>query len=77
MRLIGLLIALAIIGLLIVRQLEQPAVDDMAHPADTTTPQPPRVPQRAEDVPAFERELEQFTDDARELQQQRLDQATQ
>lgn len=75
MRLIGLLIVLAIIGLLTARQLTGPS-DEPDVGSTANGHQPPRVPQRAEDVPEFEREMHRYTDEIQEEQRRRIEEAT-
>lgn len=65
MRLIGILIALLIVGLIIMRQLGGPSTDLST---DTVTANPgqigsaPKVPQRPQELPAFEKEVKTFID---------------
>lgn len=63
MRLIMLLLALAVAALLIYRQLSQP-VTPQAPVVVEGLPQTPAIPQRPQDLPRFEQELNQFVDEA-------------
>lgn len=60
MRLIMLLLALAVAALLVYRQLSQPLTPQ----APVVVEGVPAVPQRPQDLPRFEQELNQFVDEA-------------
>ena len=77
MRLVGLLIVLVIIGLLTARQLTGPSDPYPAELTGSGEQQPPRVPQRMEDVPAFERDMQRYTEDMQAEQRRRLEEAMQ
>lgn len=73
MRMILLLLALLIVGLLVYQQLGGIPDRSIDPPESEAGSQAPRVPQRPEDLPAFEREMQQFMQDSAEERRQRLD----
>jgi len=76
MRLILVLIALLVVGLLVKHQLtDQPAPVTEIPAIDA--PQPPAVPTRPQDVPGFDKDMNQFMDDAEARQKQQIEQAQQ
>jgi hypothetical protein len=73
MRMIVILLALLIVGLLVYQQLGG-LPDRSIDPAGSETgTEVPRVPQRAQDLPAFEQQMQQFMQDSAEERRQRLD----
>ena len=73
MRMIVILLALLIVGLLVYQQLGG-LPDRSIDPEDSETgTEVPRVPQRAQDLPAFEQQMQQFMQDSAEERRQRLD----
>ncbi|AGA33072.1 hypothetical protein TVNIR_1402 [Thioalkalivibrio nitratireducens DSM 14787] len=73
MRVIVLVLVLLIIGWLVARQL-----GDMADPGAGSTDREseqatPRVPQRVQELPAFEGTMQRFVDDAARHRQERRD----
>lgn len=74
MKLIGLLIALAIVGLLVARQQGGPSPEGPKY--DAEAPQPPRVPTQGRDVPQFERDMDHFMDDSERQQKERIEEMT-
>jgi len=60
MQLIGILLALLVVGWLVFSQLgDKPAVD-ANHSSDTQALQVPKVPQTLDGVPAFEQQMDDF-----------------
>ncbi len=72
MRILGVLIALLIVGYLILGQ-RQTARVDLVPENVTEAPQPPRVPQRQEDVPRFQEDMNDFMQDAERQRKERLE----
>lgn len=73
MRSIVVLLALLIVGLLVYQQLGG-LPGRSVEPVDSETgPEIPRVPQRPQDLPAFEQQMQQFMQDSAEERRQRLD----
>lgn len=73
MRLIVILLALLIVGLLAYQQLgglPDRSIEPVGGEADA---QVPRVPQRPQDLPVFEQQMQQFMQDSAEERRQRLD----
>ncbi|MFO8154025.1 hypothetical protein [Thioalkalivibrio sp.] len=73
MRMILMLLALLIVGLLVYRQLGGLSDRPSAAPDGATESQAPRVPQRPQDLPAFEQEMQQFMEDSAQERRQQLD----
>jgi hypothetical protein len=73
MRLIVLLVVLLIIGLLVHRQIGEIPDRSVDVPAAGSGPEVPRVPQRPQDLPVFERQMDQFMQDAGEERRRQLD----
>ena len=73
MRMILLLLALLIVGLLVYQQLGGPPDRSIEVPDGGAASQAPRVPQRPQDLPAFEQDMQQFMQDSAEERRQRLD----
>lgn len=70
MRIIIILVVLAIIGLLAARQLQAPAPSPDNRAKDT----PPAVPTRPQDVPKFQKDMNQFMEDQGKKQHDRIEQ---
>ena len=71
MRLVGILVALAILALLVARQ---PGVGPSSgERAERESGQPPSVPQEAGDVQQFEEDMDEFMDETEQRQRERLD----
>lgn len=78
MKLILLLAALLIVGLLVNQQLNQGTAADAERAAEASGgSQVPEVPTKPEDVPQFEKDMNSFMEDEAAKQQKQLDQATQ
>ncbi len=73
MRMILLLLALLIVGLLVYQQLGGLPERSIEPPEGEAASQAPRVPQHPQDLPAFERDMQQFMQDSAEERRQRLD----
>lgn len=73
MRLIVLLLALLIVGLLVHRQLAVAPAPSVELPGDGAAAEVPRVPQRPQDLPAFEQQLQQFMHDSAEERRRQLE----
>lgn len=75
MRMILLLAALLIVGLLVYRQLDTGVSTPPADlEAEQGQLQAPRVPTNPEDLPSFERDMNQFMDDAAAKQADQIEQ---
>ncbi|HYW02911.1 MAG TPA: hypothetical protein VFA86_03130 [Gammaproteobacteria bacterium] len=77
MRLILLLVALAIVGLLVARSLHHPAPPAAATPQAHSTSGPPRVPTTPQEVPGFKKNMNSFVHRTEQQQKQRIQRATQ
>lgn len=75
MRLIILLIAVVLVGLLVVRQLDSPDAEPVATQANGDKG-PPRVPSKPGEVPEFEEDMNRYMDEAHEERRQRLERET-
>lgn len=64
MRLIMMLLALAVMGLLVARQLKSPSAEVSPAVVEGASPGVPSVPQRPQDLPRFEQDIQRFVDDA-------------
>jgi hypothetical protein len=73
MRLILMLAALLIVGLLVYRQIGEIPDRSMDVPAAGSGPEVPRVPQRPQDLPVFEEQMQQFMQDTGEQRRRQLD----
>jgi hypothetical protein len=73
MRLIVLLLALLIVGFLVYRQIGVIPERSVDVPAAGSGPEAPRVPQRPQDLPAFERQMDQFMQDTADERRRQLD----
>ena len=74
MRMLLLLVVLAITALLVVKRMD---TEPVSQPVSQGSTQPPAVPMRAQDVPAFKKQMDTFMDQAAKAQRRRLEQATQ
>jgi hypothetical protein len=77
MRLIILLIALLVVGLLVSQQISnetEPAVEGIVENSNHDVP---KVPVKPQDVQQFERDMNKFMEDEASAQKERLDQAVQ
>ena len=66
MRLVALLLALLVVGLLVARQLDGGSPAQVQKPeaiSDVAVPAVPAVPTRPQDVPGFERQVEGYVND--------------
>lgn len=78
MKLILLLAALLIVGLLVNQQLNQGTAADADRASEAYgSSHVPEVPTKPEDVPQFEKDMNTFMEDEAAKQQKQLDQATQ
>jgi hypothetical protein len=78
MRLVVLLLALLVVGLLVARQLGGGAPAQVQKPAavsDVAVPTVPAVPRRLQDVPGFERQVEGYVNDLAAERARQLEQA--
>ena len=73
MRLIVLLLALLIVGWLVYQQVAGVPERSIETPTGEAAVEVPRVPQRPQDLPAFEQQMQQFMHDSAEERRQRLD----
>jgi hypothetical protein len=73
MRMILILLALLIVGLLVHQQLGGLPDRSLEPPGGDAAAEVPRVPQRPQDLPAFEQQMQQFMQDSAEERRQRLD----
>lgn len=77
MRLILLLVALAIVGLLVARSIHHQAAPAAAVPQAHSAGGPPRVPTTPQGVPGFRKKMNGFVQRTQQQQKQRIKQATQ
>ncbi|MDP3884530.1 hypothetical protein [Hydrogenophaga sp.] len=78
MRLVALLLALLVVGLLVARQLDGGSPAQVQKPAtvsDEALPTVPAVPRRLQDVPGFERQVEGYVNDLAAERARQLEQA--
>ncbi|MFO8003412.1 hypothetical protein [Thioalkalivibrio sp.] len=73
MRLILMLAALLIVGLLLYRQIGEVPDRALDVPAADSGAEVPRVPQRPQDLPVFEEQMHEFMQDAGEQRRRQLD----
>ena len=73
MRMIVILLALLMVGLLVYQQLDGLPDRSIDPPGGEAGAEVPRVPQRPQDLPAFEQQMQQFMQDSAEERRQRLD----
>lgn len=74
MKMISLLLALLIVGYLVLQQINKPATESSTAGNSPTELAPPKVPQRTQDVPKFEQDINQFMDDAKAKRDKDLEQ---
>jgi len=77
MKLILLLVALLVVGLLVTQQLNKGEDASAEQAAETGTDEPPKVPTNPADVPKFEQDMSKFMEDEAARQAERMEQATQ
>jgi hypothetical protein len=77
MRLILILLALAIVGFLVYGQIGKVRVPPDDLPDTGSGVEAPRVPQRIEELPAFEGQMERYMDATHEERRRRLEEAMQ
>jgi len=63
MRMVALLLALLVVGLLVARQLDGGSPAQVQKPEANSDVAVPAVPVRPQDVPGFERQVEGYVDD--------------
>lgn len=73
MRLILMLAALLLVGLLLYRQIGEVQESPKVIPSDNTHREAPRVPQRIQDVPAFEQQMQGFMLETGEHRRRQID----
>lgn len=74
MKMISLLLALLIVGYLVMQQITKPETESATVSNSPTELVPPKVPQRTQDVPKFDQDINQFMDDAKEKRDKDLEQ---
>jgi len=78
MRLVVLLLALLVVGLLVARQLNGGAPAQVQKPeaiSDVAVPAVPAVPTKPQDVPGFERQVEGYVNDLAAERAKQMEQA--
>jgi hypothetical protein len=75
MRLVALLLAFLVVGLLVARQLGGGAPARVEQPAALSDVAVPAVPVRPQDVPGFERQVEGYVNDLAAERARQLEQA--
>lgn len=78
MRMVALLLALLVVGLLVARQLDGGAPAQVQKPeaiSDVAVPAVPVVPSRPQDVPKFEQQVEGYVNDLAAERAKQLEQA--
>lgn len=78
MRLVVVLLALLVVGLLVARQLGGGSPAQVQKPealSDVAVPGMPAVPTRPQDVPGFERQVESYVNDLADERAKQLEQA--
>jgi len=75
MRLVVILLALAIVGFLVYGQIGKVWVPPDDLPDTGSGVEAPRVPQRVQELPAFEGQMERFMDATHEERQRRLEES--
>ena len=73
MRLILMLAALLLVGLLLYRQIGEVQEAPQVTPSDSTHREVPVVPQRIQDLPAFEQQMQDFILETGEERRRRID----
>lgn len=77
MKLILLLAAVLVVGLLVTQQLNKGKEDNAEQAAEMGTDKPPKVPTNPGDVPKFEDDMKKFMEDEAARQAEKIDRATQ
>ncbi|MGK0524136.1 MAG: hypothetical protein ACI92N_001775 [Pseudomonadales bacterium] len=77
MKLILLLAAVLVVGLLVTQQLNKGKEAHAEQAAEMGTGKPPKVPTNPGDVPKFEEDMKKFMEDEAAKQAEKVDQATQ
>lgn len=77
MKLILLLAAVLVVGLLVTQQLNKGKEANAEQAAQMGTGKPPKVPTNPGDVPKFEEDMKKFMEDEAARQAEKIDQATQ
>ncbi len=77
MRLIGLLIALLIVGLLVANQLRDNGMATPSVDLPTSENGVPQVPQRPDQVPEFRKQMNQFVEKQNQQTQEKIKRLTQ
>ena len=75
MRLVGVLLALLVVGLLVARQLGGGSPAQVEKPAALSDVAVPAMPVRPQDVPGFERQVEGYVNDLAAERAQQLERA--
>ncbi|NWF45591.1 hypothetical protein F3K02_10075 [Hydrogenophaga sp. D2P1] len=75
MRMVALLLALLVVGLLVARQLDGGAPAQVQKPEAISDMAVPAVPVRPQDVPGFERQVEGYVNDLAAERAKQLEQA--
>jgi len=78
MRMVALLVALLVVGLLVARQLGGGSPAQVQKPeaiSDVAVPAVPAVPTRPQDVPGYERQVEGYVNDLAAERAKQLEQA--
>lgn len=76
MRLIVILLALAVVGLLAAKQLQRPPLEPSRVGLEGGMPGVPVVPQRPQDLQRFEQDMNRFVDETARERQRQIDEAT-
>jgi Flp pilus assembly protein CpaB len=77
MRLIILLVALLVVGLLVNRQISNGTQHNVKSPAEKVGSDAPKIPVKPQDVQQFEEDMNKFIKDEASEQAEKIDQATQ
>ena len=75
MRMVALLLALLVVGLLVARQLDGGAPAQVQKPEAISDMAVPAVPVRPQDVPGFERQVEGYVNDLAAERAKQMEQA--
>lgn len=77
MKLILLLAAMLVVGLLVTQQLNKGKEANAEQAGEMEAGDPPKVPMNPGDVPKFEEDMNKFMEDEAAKQAERIDQVTQ
>lgn len=77
MKLIFLLAAVLVAGLLVTQQLNKGKESNAEQASEMRTDKPPKVPTNPGDVPKFEEDMKKFMEDEAAKQAEKINQATQ